>query len=185
MKLHLALSRHTQTVWNAQRRYTGQRDIPLNEIGRQQARDLSRKLAHLPLSHVYCSDLIRTHETTRLAVESFGITPVTDPRLREVDVGQMTGLTKAASAEQFSGPLLKTKNPNFDFRSIGGESAQQVLDRHISLLKEIAKRHNSIVASGPFILLVGHGTSMRLLIQHFGHEYQMPQGECQIVTFEI
>ncbi|HBK34568.1 MAG: putative phosphoglycerate mutase [Candidatus Uhrbacteria bacterium GW2011_GWE2_40_58] len=53
MHLLLVFSRHTQTAWNVQRRYTGQRDIPLNDVGRQQARDLSSDLASLPLSFVF------------------------------------------------------------------------------------------------------------------------------------
>ena len=63
---HFWLIRHGETEWNAGRRLQGWLDIPLSDIGRQQARQLG---AHLRTLHaptfqaVLSSDLCRAAET--------------------------------------------------------------------------------------------------------------------------
>ncbi|HSP05589.1 MAG TPA: histidine phosphatase family protein, partial [Acidobacteriota bacterium] len=65
--LRIYLGRHGQTDWNAELRLQGWTDIPLNETGRRQARELGERLRGIPLDCVYCSALQRSRETAELA----------------------------------------------------------------------------------------------------------------------
>ena len=53
----LVLWRHGQTEWNVQGRFQGQTDIPLDEVGQQQAERAARLLAALQPSAIFSSDL--------------------------------------------------------------------------------------------------------------------------------
>ncbi len=49
----ILLTRHGQTEWNRVERFRGQLDVPLNDLGRAQARALARKLATWPFAALY------------------------------------------------------------------------------------------------------------------------------------
>ena len=61
----LVLWRHGQTVWNAENRHQGQIDIPLNDVGVEQARHAAQTLLAMKPTHVIASDLSRALETGR------------------------------------------------------------------------------------------------------------------------
>lgn len=93
--------RHGQTDWNAERRLQGQKDIPLNPIGREQARlngiDLAEilKVEGIPFDFV-ASPLTRTRQTMEIIREAMGVDPKTyrtDERLVEVSFGDWEGST--------------------------------------------------------------------------------------------
>ena len=93
--------RHGQTDWNAERRLQGQKDIPLNPIGREQARlngiDLAEilKVEGIAFDFV-ASPLTRTRQTMEIIREAMGVDPEayrTDERLVEVSFGDWEGST--------------------------------------------------------------------------------------------
>lgn len=93
--------RHGQTDWNAERRLQGQKDIPLNPIGREQARlngiDLAEilKVEGIAFDFV-ASPLTRTRQTMEILRTAMGIDPTayrTDERLVEVSFGDWEGFT--------------------------------------------------------------------------------------------
>ena len=84
--LSLILIRHGETDWNTQQRIQGQRDLPLNETGRQQARDLQPVLAPAFAGstvkvRVLSSDLQRALQTAQIAVHALAEIE-TDTRLQ-------------------------------------------------------------------------------------------------------
>lgn len=83
--------RHATTDWNAEKRWQGHSDVPLNEKGREQARTLTPYLKDIPFDAVWSSDLIRSAETARLALPEAEIH--TDKRLREIHMGIAEGKT--------------------------------------------------------------------------------------------
>ncbi len=97
----LYVIRHGQTDWNAERRLQGQRDIDLNDIGREQARVNGLTLAALlgdeALNFDYvASPLARTRATMEIARAAMGLPPEdyrTDDRLVEVSFGAWEGST--------------------------------------------------------------------------------------------
>ncbi len=106
--------RHGQTDWNAERRLQGQKDIPLNAIGREQARqngiDLAEilKVEALPFDFV-ASPLGRTRTTMEIMRGAMNLAPAdyrTDERLVEVSFGDWEGHTikelKATSRDRIT-----------------------------------------------------------------------------------
>jgi probable phosphoglycerate mutase len=85
----LWLARHGETDWAALGRHTGRTDVPLNEIGRAQARELGERLRGRRFTLVLSSPLARAAETARLA--GFGDVVVLDPDLQEWDYGDLEG----------------------------------------------------------------------------------------------
>lgn len=92
--LRLLIVRHGYTVTNAQGRYTGQLDAPLTDEGREQARRLGAYLAaHEGIDKIYTSDLSRAIETAAPTAAHFALPVIPMPELREIDVGEFTGMT--------------------------------------------------------------------------------------------
>ncbi|MCA9797558.1 MAG: histidine phosphatase family protein, partial [Candidatus Eremiobacteraeota bacterium] len=60
--------RHGQSTWNEEGRWQGHADVPLTELGRQQARSLQARLAGIGFDQVFSSDLERASQTASLAL---------------------------------------------------------------------------------------------------------------------
>ncbi len=69
----------------------GQGDPPLSDVGRHQAELVARRLATEPFDGLYVSNLQRTAQTAAPLVARSGMTPVVDPDLREIFLGEWEG----------------------------------------------------------------------------------------------
>ncbi len=85
--LQVYLVRHGETLWNAARRIQGQSDSPLTEIGIRQAHLVAQRVRNQGITHIISSDLGRTQQTAKIIADACGLTMVTDPRLRELNMG--------------------------------------------------------------------------------------------------
>ncbi|WP_155153140.1 histidine phosphatase family protein [Curvivirga aplysinae] len=83
--------RHGQTDWNLQDLVQGISDIPLNETGRQQARNASDAMKELPIKSVYASPRKRAFETAEIIAVPHNIPVRADDDLREPDFGSLEG----------------------------------------------------------------------------------------------
>src|SRR5881275_129291 len=97
----LLLARHGETDWNREGRWQGWADPPLNETGRDQARQLAELLRSTPFDAVYSSDLQRAHETALIVAEPHTVPVLVDRGLREIDIGSWSGLTRSQIDERF------------------------------------------------------------------------------------
>ena len=84
--------RHGQTDWNVQRRFQGNLDIPLNETGRNQARQIAARFAGMHWSRIYHSPLSRAAETARIVCAQSPVEMVSVPDLREICMGDWEGM---------------------------------------------------------------------------------------------
>ena len=88
-----ALVRHGQTDWNAERRLQGSTDIPLNDVGRGQARDAAAVLSPYEWDAIVSSPLSRAAETADLIAEGLGLTVSRRvPELTERSFGPAEGM---------------------------------------------------------------------------------------------
>lgn len=85
--------RHGRTEWNAQRRFQGHTDVPLDDEGRTQAKALGVLLRDQRIDLAVSSDLARAQETARLVLDGRDVVPTTDPAWRERRFGTWEGLT--------------------------------------------------------------------------------------------
>ncbi|MDQ6697708.1 MAG: histidine phosphatase family protein [Actinomycetota bacterium] len=100
----ILLVRHGESEWNAARRWQGQADPPLTELGRAQAAHGARALG--TVDAIVTSDLQRALVTAQVIAHALGIDePWIDRRLRERDAGEWSGLTREEIHEQWPGYL--------------------------------------------------------------------------------
>jgi broad specificity phosphatase PhoE len=98
MTTRLIVWRHGNTDWNAGHRVQGQTDVPLNDLGRQQAVDAADLLVRLRPTALVASDLCRAADTAAALAALTGLSVTYDERLRERSFGQWEGLTMAEVA---------------------------------------------------------------------------------------
>ncbi|HEX6967508.1 MAG TPA: histidine phosphatase family protein [Micromonosporaceae bacterium] len=97
----LIIWRHGNTDWNAGDRVQGQTDVPLNDLGREQAAAAAQLIADLQPDAIVASDLRRATETAATLAALTGLPVRTDARLRERYYGKWQGLTIAEVAERY------------------------------------------------------------------------------------
>ncbi len=151
------LVRHGETEWNERGVWQGQADIPLSDVGRAQARAVAERLANLAADALVTSDLLRAAETAEIIGARLGLTPVPLPGLRELHVGEWSGLNgeqiAARSPEQFA-----------RFRdglapAPGGESLVAFWERVMAAFREAVA-----LAPGGTLVQVSHGGTHRNLM---------------------
>lgn len=156
----LLLVRHGETEWNRQKRHQGQKDIPLNEFGRQQVSALSRRLKTEPINALYTSDLCRAWETAKTISINFSkLVIVKDARLREMNFGEWEGLTWSEIREKDPSVVENWSNYLAEKGPPGGENLFRFSNRIRNFSDEIIKSHPNET-----ILLVAHGGTMMVLI---------------------
>jgi len=150
----LLLVRHGETDWNRERRFQGHADEPLNEAGREQARELAEALAGEKIDAVYTSDLVRARETAEILAARLEAEAVPLRELREIDVGSWQGLSWPEIEERHPEGVERWKRDGHGWD--GGESYEELGVRIVAVLRDIAARH-----PGQRVLVVGHGGTVR------------------------
>ncbi|MFI7483765.1 histidine phosphatase family protein [Kocuria sp. M1R5S2] len=152
----LVLWRHGRTEWNVQDRAQGQADIPLDRVGRRQARRAAPALASFEPSFIWSSDLQRARRTAEQLAALTGQEVVLDPRLREYDVGIRQGTTFAEFRRSHPEVYEKFLTED-DYRVPGAELPSEVDERMRAVMRDAA----DALEPGRTGVLVGHGAAMR------------------------
>ena len=178
----LYLLRHGQTSYNVEHRLQGQIDIPLSDVGRQQAEKLGEWFSHKgpKLDRIYCSKLERAGETARIIGGYLGITPITVFGIEEIFFGCFQGHTFEECArlypEQYAEFLLRGTNTH------GGETGKQVFERARAALLKLRE------AESGSALVVCHGAVIgylraALMGKRFEDAGELIPDNGQIVSF--
>ena len=146
--------RHGETDWNAQARYQGQADVPMNDTGRAQAKRngeaLRPLLPDIAKADFVASPLARARETMRIVRETLGLKPDDfriDERLKEAHYGDWQGTLLADLPDvDAKGIEARTRDP-FRWRPQGGESYEDLMGRILPWLAAI-ERHTVVVSHG-------------------------------------
>ncbi|PLX36299.1 MAG: histidine phosphatase family protein [Hyphomicrobiales bacterium] len=150
--------RHGETDWNAEKRYQGQTDIPLNDTGRAQAHRNGVTLAAYFAENgidtaeldFVASPLGRTRETMRLVREGLGL-PVDDfaldARLMEISYGLWEGNTIPELDERLPGEVARRRASRWAYRPPEGETYAELTARVEEWLGEL-RRPAVVVAHG-------------------------------------
>ncbi|MEJ8815136.1 histidine phosphatase family protein [Variovorax ureilyticus] len=148
----LILIRHGETDWNRELRFQGHIDVPLNDMGHEQARRLGLRLAGESVQYLVSSDLMRAQQTAAPAAQQLELAIATTVTLREQNFGVVEGMR----AEEIQTLHPRAWEDWLQFREDHampeGESARQFHGRIIDALGSIATAH-----SGQSVLVVTHG----------------------------
>jgi probable phosphoglycerate mutase len=145
------LWRHGQTIWNVERRFQGQTDIPLDDTGEAQAEYAARRLATLRPDAIFSSDLTRAAGTAAPLARLTGLAVTLDKDLRERAGGAWEGLTDREIAERYPAERATWNPPD-------GEPTTAVADRVGGALRRVADS----IADGGLAVVVSHGAALRL-----------------------
>ena len=163
--------RHGETAWNVDTRIQGHLDIPLNDTGLWQARQVARALAGEPLSAIYASDLQRAHTTARAIAEATGAQLVAERGLRERSFGQLEGRTFAEIEAELPEQARRWRQRDPHFAPEGGETLVQLRERIAATTHRLAAQH-----TGGLVVLVAHGGVLDVLYRlATGQELQAPR----------
>ena len=150
--------RHGETAWNVDTRIQGHLDIPLNDTGRWQARQVARALADEPLAAVYTSDLQRAHATAQAIAQASGAPLVAEPGLRERSFGELEGRTFAEIEAELPEQARRWRQRDPHFAPTGGETLVQLRERIAATTHRLAAQHTE-----QLIVLVAHGGVLDML----------------------
>jgi len=186
----LVLVRHGLSVYNDQNRFTGWKDIDLNQQGRDEAKEAVNLLMDYKFDMAFTSDLIRAKNTLSIILEGIdqkNIPIIENMALNERDYGDLIGQNKVEAAEKFGEEQVHIWRRSFDTPPPGGESLKDTADRVIPYLKnEIMP----FISSGKNILVSAHGNSIRAIVmdlQNYSPEQILRTeiGWCEPWVFEF
>lgn len=165
MGKRLLLVRHGESVWNAEGRWQGSADPPLSETGRQQATELADAVKDCGIDAIVSSDLDRAVETAQIVGGILGLDePRIDARLRERDVGDISGHTRDEIEAKWPGLLEKWRTGELT-QMPGGED--DITPRVTAGLQAVAEE-----ADGSVVLVVTHGGVIGAVDRWLGTEYR-------------
>ena len=156
----IVLARHGQTALSVDRRYSGQGDPELTDLGVSQAEKTAARLAALPhLAAVVSSPLRRCLATAERAADAAGVPLVVNEDLIETDFGRWEGLTFREAAER--DPHVHSKwLGDTAVAPPGGESFTVVRERVERGLRRIVADH-----PGAVVAVVSHVTPIKLAVR--------------------
>ncbi len=149
----LFILRHGFTDYNKQKILQGSIDIPLNDEGREQARQAGEKLKNQNIKFIIASDLTRAKETAEIIQKITGGEIFTTDKLREKSFGDIEGVhVEEAKIKYPEINLYEGKAPN-------GESYKETEERVFAELEKIIENHSGN------LVIVSHGAVMRTMIR--------------------
>ncbi len=156
------VSRHGTTDWNANSgngggRYRGQKDIPLDAQGREDAKEAARFLANIKFGQAWSSDLSRSKDTAKEILKGKGIKVIPLASLKPLDSGKFTGMQKDDAKED-----MKYYQEHTDVRIPGGESIDGM---HKRVRPPVFKAFRAGLRTGKPSLLAVHSS----VIHSIGH----------------
>ncbi|MDE7322198.1 MAG: histidine phosphatase family protein [Lachnospiraceae bacterium] len=173
-------TRHGQTIWNVENKICGATDIALTEWGREQARELGRKILdeRLCIDEILYSPLMRARDTAFEVAEITGIPAREDIRLKEQNFGKYEATPR-------NGETFQEAKKSFVNHFDGGETMLHLAQRIYNLLDEIRAE-----AETKTYLLVAHNGIARVVHSYF---YDMTNEEysafgirnCEIRRYEF
>ena len=151
----LLVIRHGHAEGNAEHRFIGQTDVPLDELGHFQAEALANRLRATPIDRIVSSDLRRAIDTITPLADHLGLSIERDPRLREISNGEWSGLLPAEISARWP-DLWAAYRTGDDVARPGGEQWATVRERVVASARDHA------VPGGVIVLCTHGGAALNL-----------------------
>lgn len=156
----LVVLRHGESEANRAGVWQGQFDSPLTEVGVLQAQEAAKVIAMAAPVFVVASDLARAARTGELVGAAAEVPVSFDSRLREIDVGEWTGMSGRIVQERYADERERHLRGEDFKRGVTGESLSEVQDRVRPLLEEVLGR----LGRGRVGVLATHGITARVIV---------------------
>ncbi|MDW8326499.1 MAG: histidine phosphatase family protein [Anaerolineales bacterium] len=154
----LYLIRHARSIWNAEGRWQGQADPPLDAIGLKQAHALAERLRDEALAAVYSSPLARARQTAEIIAQACHAPLILDDRLKERDIGEWAGLT----LEEVKTRYPDVYRPGWHINGApGGETQASLMARSAAAFADIVAAHPDTA-----VAVVSHGGTLNAYLAH-------------------
>ena len=159
----LALVRHGQSLWNLENRFTGWVDVPLTELGREEARKGGERLRGTQWDVAYTSRLQRAQETLRIIQDTAGLAVpvIRDEALNERHYGDLQGLNKADTAAKYGDEQVHIWRRSFATPPPNGEALKDTAARTLPFFERAILGD---IRQGKNVLVVAHGNSNRAIV---------------------
>jgi probable phosphoglycerate mutase len=157
----ICLMRHGDSRVDDLKRFTGHTDSPLSETGRRQAEWWQKEFLSLSFDRIYCSDLSRSLETTRIICKGRKVEIQVLPELREINLGEWDGLPKLEVCRSHTEEYEKRGADLAGYRTPGGENFYDLSARVIPVFERIIGNMGS-----ERVLIVGHAGVNRVILCH-------------------
>jgi len=164
----LVLTRHGVTEWNQQKRFTGFTDVPLPELGKEQAHKVGKQLKELGYDHfdlAYTSWLQRSIESLKIIMGELGLAEMEytqHPFLNERHYGSLQGLFHSEMREKYGEEQVQLWRRGYAVRPPNGESLRDVVVRTQFYLNDEIIPH---LKAGKNVLICAHGNSNRAMVK--------------------
>jgi len=158
MSTDLILIRHGETDWNRELRFQGHIDVPLNDMGHEQARRLGLRMAGEHAQHLVASDLMRCQQTAAPTSLQLSLEVHTDAGLREQHFGEVEGMRADEIQAQHPRAWEDWLKFQEDHAMPNGESPRQFHARIMAALAKIVKAH-----TGQTVLVFTHGGALDMV----------------------
>jgi probable phosphoglycerate mutase len=159
--VELVCVRHGQTAWNAERRFQGHTDIPLDDEGRAQAQALAVHLRAESFAVAVTSDLVRAATTAALICEGRSIALEHEPDLREMGFGAWEGLTWTEIVARWPDLAAAHETSPRTYTPEGGETYEELGARVMAALARVTDR----LPPDGRALIVSHAGVMHALVR--------------------
>jgi probable phosphoglycerate mutase len=150
----VVLWRHGRTEWNDSRRFQGQTDVALDDVGRTQALRAAEQLAMLKPQIIVSSDLARAAETAAALAGVTGLEVQHTKALRETHGGVWEG---QFADDLKSDPMYVAWLAGDDVPAGGSETRSQVGDRAFQAVRAVAEQ----LDEGGLAVVASHGGTIR------------------------
>jgi alpha-ribazole phosphatase len=158
----IVLVRHGKTVWNAEGRYQGKYDIPLNEEGKEQAKKVGEALKDFPVKAVYSSPLSRCVDTAKEIAKHHNLEVIKKEGFKEIDHGEWEGMLAEEVEKKYPELLKLWREKPAEVKMPGetGESLQDVYNRAVKAFEEVVSEYSD----EDLIVIVGHDATNKVLM---------------------
>jgi len=167
----LVLVRHGQSQWNLENRFTGWIDVPLSELGEQEARQAGEKLKSFKFDVAFTSALQRAQRTLAIIFQVTGFKDIPvymDQALNERHYGGLQGLNKAETAQKYGDEQVKIWRRSYDVpppKDATGYS-ESLKDTAARTLPYYESHILPWLKQGKNVLVSAHGNSLRSIVMY-------------------
>lgn len=170
----LVLIRHGQSQWNLENRFTGWVDVPLTDVGREEARRGAMVIRPMRFDRAFTSALQRAQETLAVVLDALGqrdIPIARDQALNERRYGALQGLNKAEMAKKYGEEQVRLWRRSYDIAPPKDITqwnpegiSESLKDTAARTLPYFQSKILPLVKAGQAILVVAHGNSLRSIV---------------------